>query len=143
MRTVWKVGSRWSDWGDPNTRIADSVFQRYSIAFANTHAVLDTRPGHLVALADGYTIVAIGEILSPAKPIEELNIVLEEPDRKKFFNDVSVPFEANDNNSNVCGCIVRYHWLKKEDQFTYSKAGRFFHATGIEARVNEIFDKIR
>ena len=143
MRTVWKVGSRWSDWGDPNTRIADSVFQRYNIAFANTHALLDTRPGHLIALDDGYTIVAIGEILSPAKPIEELGIIMTDADRKKFFNEVPVPFEANDNESNICGCIVRYHWLREQDQFSYCKAGRFFHASGIEAQVNALFEKIK
>lgn len=143
MRKVWKVGSRWSDWGDPNARIANSVFQRYNIAFSNTHAVLDTRPGHLIALADGYTIVAIGEILSPAKPIEELGIIFEESDREKFFNDVPVQFEANDNDSNICGCIVRYHWLGEDDRFSYCKAGRFFHASGIEKQVNDIFERIK
>ena len=42
-RTVWKFGSRWSDEGDPGTQIADSVFKKYNIAFANTNAVLDIK----------------------------------------------------------------------------------------------------
>ena len=142
MRKVWKIGSRWSEWGDPNTKITNSIFYRYNIVFANTHAVLDTRPGHLIALADGYTIVAIGEILSPAQQIEKLGIVFKDDDRIKFFNDATIPFEANDNDSNVCGCIVRFHWLNEKDRFAYNKAGRFFHASSIEAQVNDLFDKL-
>ncbi len=130
-RTVWKFGSRWSDWGDPNSKIADSVFSRYNIAFANTHAVLDARPGDLIALADGYQIVAIGEILSLPQEVEHIDIVVSNEDRKKYFDD-----------GNVCGCIIRYHWLKAEQQFFYSKAGRFFHASGIEDQVNKLFGKL-
>ena len=142
MKTVWKVGCRWSDWGDPNTEIADSVFFRYGIAFANTHAVLDARAGHLIALANGYTIVAIGEIIGTPQRIEKLNIVLSKEDRIKFFNDDPVQYEANDDGSNVCGCHVQYYILDEKDRFQYNKAGRFFHATGIEQRVNDLFDKL-
>ena len=34
-KKVWKFGSRWSDEGDPKTRIADSIFKKYNIAFVS------------------------------------------------------------------------------------------------------------
>ncbi len=132
-KRVWKFGSRWSDWGDPDTKIADSVFYRYNVAFANTHAVLDARPGDLIALADGYTIVAIGEIVSPSKEIEHMGIAFSKDEQKKYFND---------DDSKVCGCIVKYYWLNKEQQFSYSKMGQFFHASKIERHVNDLFEKL-
>jgi len=142
-KTVWKVGCRWSDYGNPDTTIADSVFFKKCVAFANTHAMLDARAGHLIALADGYNVIAIGEIVSAPKRIEELGIIFtDEAERKQFFNDEMLPYEANDNASNVCGCIVHYYRLEKNECFQYCKRGRFFHATGIEKHVNELFDKI-
>ena len=143
MKTVWKIGCRWSDRGNPNTEIAESVFFKKGIAFANTHAVLDARAGHLIALADGNTIIAIGEISETPKRIEDLGIAFEViKERERFRNDYLAPLEANDNQSNICGFFVQYFILDEKDRFQYNKAGRFFHATGIEQRVNDLFDKL-
>ena len=142
MKTVWKFGCRWSDSGDPNTAIADSIFLKKGIAFANTHAVLDARAGHLIALANGHIIVAIGIITSIPKRIEDLGIAFEDKEeRERFKNDPLLPLEANDNQSNICGCHVQYYILDEKDRFEYKKTGRFFHATGIEQRVNDLFDQ--
>ena len=141
-RKVWKFGCRWSDNGDPNTAIANSLFFKKSIAFANTHTVLDTRAGQLIALANGYTVVAIGEIVGAPQRLEKLNIVLSAEDRIKYFNDEPDQYGEDDDTSNVCGCYVRYYILDEKDRFQYKKIGRFFHATGIEERINELFDKL-
>ena len=130
-KKVWKFGSRWSDEGDPKTRIADSIFKKYNIAFANTNAVLDIVEKDLVAIGDGHNIIAIGEVTSPPCQINQFGIACAESDIKYFLGA-----------GNVCGCTVRYFWLDKKDQFVYVKAGRFFHATNIEEQVNQLFNKL-
>ena len=130
-RKVWKFGSRWSEEGDPATQIADSVFKKYNIAFANTNAVLDIKENDLVAIGDGHNIIAIGEVISSPCPINQFGIACAASDIKCYL-------EAG----NVCGCTVRYFWLDKKDQFSYGKAGRFFHASNIEETVNTLFNKL-
>lgn len=129
-RKVWKFGSRWSDNGTYDSCIADTVFYRYNIAFAYTHAVLDANAGDLIALANGWTIVAIGEILSKPDEIKNLSIKPTSQDQKNYFDD-----------ENVCGCIVHYHWLSNEDRFEYCRTGRFCHAPLIADHVNFLFNK--
>lgn len=128
-RTVWKFGARWSEEGSPKSLIVDNVFRRYNIVFADTHGVLDMRPGDLVALANGHTVIAIAEALSNPKEISQLGIVPSEEDKKEFFDA-----------ENVCGCVVRYFWLSESEQFQYKKAGRFFQASQIKNKVNVLFD---
>jgi len=136
---VWKVGSRWSECGAPEATIAD-IFKRYNVAFAYTDAFLETKPGDLLAVGDGENIIAIGIILSPAKSMNQLDIVISEKDKKR------IDFE----DDNVCGCIVRYHWFEdysRLDDKTLIKRmsnlkyimGRFCHAPAIRDEVNEIF----
>lgn len=129
---VWKFGSRWSDNGDPGTSIADRVFKRYNVAFAYTHAVLDARAHDLFALSNGYTVIAVGEILSEPAEIRNLSITPSEADKHDFFND-----------SNVCGCIVRYCWLPPEARFTYKRIGMFCHAPAIADKVEQLYRQYR
>ena len=130
MRKVWKFGCRWSEDGDPETKIADSIFKKYNVAFANTNAVLDVTPGDLVAIGDGHNIIAIGEVVSPPGQINQFGISFADAETKDYLDA-----------GNVCGCKVRYFWLESA-KFAYGKSGRFFHATGIEEHVNELFNKI-
>lgn len=132
-RKVWKFGCRWDDTGIPQASIADSVFKRYNIVFAYTHAVLDMQKGDLIVLADGNTIIALGEALTPPAEISKLNIqAVSLNDQEKYFNRV-----------NVIGCSVNYYWLDADQQFEYSKQGRFIHAVQIESHVNELFRKMQ
>lgn len=129
-KRVWKFGSRWSENGTYDSCIADTVFNRYNIAFSYTHAVLDANAGDLIALANGWTIVAIGEILSQPDEIKNLSIKPTPQDQKNYFDD-----------ENVCGCIVHYHWLSPADRFEYCRRGKFCHAPQIADRVNSLFKK--
>lgn len=142
MSTVWKVGSRWSDWGDPKESILD-VFKSYNVVFTYTKQILDANPEDLVALADGYTIISIGKIISYPQKIKAMDIVFSEEDKKKSFYD-----------DTVCGCRVKfycwldrktnlYYWLNRKmttGPITYSKRGQFCHAVAIEAEINDLFN---
>ena len=129
MSTVWKIGSRWSEWGDPKTKIF-SIFEQYNIAFAYTNAVLDVHPRDLIAVADGVDIIAIGEVLSPPCKMLEMNIAFSEEHRGYF-------------DENVCGFFVHYHWLSEDQRFEYKKRCRFCHATSIEEKVNKMYDEMK
>ena len=139
MRDVWKVGSRWSENGAQESTIAD-IFERYNVVFSYTEAFLDTRPGDLVAIADGERVIAVGIILSPAMSVNQLNIAFSDEDKERVdFSD-----------RNVRGCIVRYHWfkdyswlpdntLKKSLRDFSCTRKRFFHAWAIEKPANDVF----
>ena len=48
LKRVWKFGCRWDEIGAPQASIADSMFKKYGVAFAYSHAVLDMRQGDLI-----------------------------------------------------------------------------------------------
>ena len=132
LKRVWKFGCRWDETGTPQASIADSMFKKYGVAFAYSHAVLDMRQGDLIVLAEGNTIIAIGEALTPPAEISKLYVPHSESDDvwKEFSDSV-----------NIFGCKVKYYWLPVDKQFSYAKRGRFFHAKQIEQKVNDLFEK--
>ena len=143
MSRVWKVGSRWSECGDPRTSVVD-VFKHYNVVFTYTKQTLDVAPDDLVALADGYDIIALGKIISNPLKIKEMDIAFSEEDKKKPFYDDA-----------VCGCRVQflcwldrktnlYYWSNHETAqgpIKYKKRGQFCHAPAIEKDVNLLFKK--
>ena len=130
LKRVWKFGCRWDETGTPQASIADSMFKKYGVAFAYSHAVLDMRQGDLIVLAEGNTIIAIGEALTPPAEISKLYVPHADDEWKKFSDSV-----------NIFGCKVKYYWLPVDKQFSYAKRGRFFHAKQIEQKVNDLFEE--
>ena len=72
MANVWKIGTRWSDWGDPSASVL-SIMRRNNVAFVwlNEHDkskfLNNVKKGDFIALADGYQIVAWID-RNPARP---------------------------------------------------------------------------
>ena len=73
--TVWKVGCRWSDNGNENSKII-SVFRRNGVVFIgeqkHIHIFEKIRNGDLIAIADGYTVVSVAKATCDATPLKEL-----------------------------------------------------------------------
>ena len=69
MSNVWKLGTRWSDWGDSSASVL-SIMRRNNIAFVwldeglRNKFLTQVSKGDYIALADGYQIVAIGKAIS-------------------------------------------------------------------------------
>ena len=78
MANVWKVGSRWSDNGSKESSII-SIFRRNNVVFVGQEdrriAFRDSvKQGDYIAIADGYTIVAVGKAISNPICITKLDI---------------------------------------------------------------------
>lgn len=62
MASVWKIGTRWSDWGDSSASVL-SIMRRNNMTFvwldkADKNRFLNNvRKGDYIALADGHQIV--------------------------------------------------------------------------------------
>ena len=81
---VWKVGSRWSESGVPESSIID-IFRKYQLVFAGTDPEgikARVRVGDLVAVSDGLTIVAVGKVVGEPRTISEFS--LEEIDEERI-----------------------------------------------------------
>lgn len=74
---VWKVGSRWSEHGCPNSSILD-VFRRNRIVFVGSGQHLFERilEGDIVAISDGVMVVALGRVASPPRRLSEFPLEL-------------------------------------------------------------------
>ena len=73
---IWKIATRWSDKGDPNSSIID-IFRKYNILFAGReqdYIKRSVKPNDIIAISDGFTIVSIGKILDSPKKIT--NVVI-------------------------------------------------------------------
>ena len=129
-RDVWKFGSRWSEDGDPATRIADSIFKKYNVAFAASDDVMKVKKGDLIEIGDSDTVIAIGEALSDGESINQFGLA--------FVNEKMKEYLVPDA---VYGCTVHYYWLSDDEKFT-CKTGRFHSETLMKEHVNKLFDNL-
>lgn len=90
MKNVWKIGTRWSDWGDSSASIL-SIMRRNNTAFVwleekdKAKFLKDVTKGDYIALADGYQIVAIGKTTSDAGYLKDFkNFQVSEHDFSGF-----------------------------------------------------------
>lgn len=104
---VWKVGSRWSEHGCPNSSVLD-VFRRNRIVFVGRGQHLFERimEGDLIAISDGVTVVALGKVTSPPRRLSEFPLELTHAEREwiGFADD-------------VLACRVDYQDLDPGDHF--------------------------
>lgn len=89
MANVWKVGSRWSDNGSKESSII-SIFRRNNVVFVGQwEKRIDFRDsvkqGDYIAIADGYTIVAVAKAISNPTCITKLDIRVT-PEEAKWFD---------------------------------------------------------
>jgi len=130
MKTVWKIGSRWSDNGRCGTSIFEKVFLPYGVVFAYKDCTA-IKEGDLIAIADGYDIIAIAKAETPGVRMGRL-------DRDKYGDLYAKYF----SDAHVFGCKVQMRILDESDGFEYKKMGMFFKA-GVEvsSRINKLANK--
>ena len=131
MRTVWKIGSRWDDYGRPGTSIFEEVFVPAGFVFAYTKRCECIREGDLIAIADGYQVVAIAEALTPGCSLVKYDSSKLPPVTHDYFSD-----------PNCFGCKVRIFQLDENDTFLYKKMSMFCQAVSIADRVRDVYEKM-
>ena len=131
MRNVWKIGSRWDEYGRQGTSIFEKVFVPTGFVFAYTENCSNIREGDLIAIADGYDVVAIAEALTPGSSLVKFDSSKLPAVAKEYFSD-----------SNCYGCKVRIFPLDEADGIIYKKMGKFFQALGIADEVRSLFTKL-
>ena len=119
-QNVWKVGSRWSHTGTVESSIID-LFRRNNIVFTNrnTHLFERIKEGDLIAVSDGFKIIALGLATSSPKPITQFTIQISSKESEIFSPDDS-----------TWGCKISFIDLKEQDYFTYKKRGAFHGIPG-------------
>jgi len=107
----WKVGSRWHANGDKKNNVLD-VFLQNSLVFVkerNTYGrfLREVRIGDVIAIADGFKIVASGIVVSTPSYLRQFSLSL--PARTNDFFDyneerdetVAVKIKIKDVNKNL------------------------------------------
>ena len=127
MRTVWKIGSRWDEYGRRGTCIFEKVFVPTGFVFAYTEDCANIRESDLIAIADGYQIVAIAEALTPGCSLTKFDSSKLPAVAEEYFSD-----------PNCFGCKARIFQLDENETFQYKKMGMFFQASSIADKIREI-----
>lgn len=125
MANVWKIGTRWSDWGNSAASVL-SIMRRNNVAFvwldegARDRFIKDVRKGDYIALADGYQIVAIGKATGAPAYLRDLkNFQVSEQDYADF--------SLEDGWDNIVAVKINIVDIDEEDKsdFYFQKQARF------------------
>jgi hypothetical protein len=130
---VWKVGSRWSDHGTPDSSII-SIFRRNGVVFVGTNLekFRQVKKGDYIAIADGYSVVAVAKALgNPTSLINlKINAVGYESDR----------FDYEECKSWVEGVRVKIVDLNDKQKLLYKKRRAFCPANQIWNEVIDLYE---
>ena len=126
---VWKFGCRWNESGLPDADTKE-VFRLCNVAFAVSDHVLEIREGDLIAVADGFRVIAIGLAMSLPSSLSDFKWSAREHALLDDYMD-----------DEPTACRVKYYWLDESEQFTYEKQGRFCRANEIRLQANELFER--
>jgi len=129
---IWKVATRWSEKGNPNTSILD-VFRKYSILFVGRQqdkVKLCVKPNDIIAISDGIKIVSVAKVLSNPKPLTDFKLESTDIESERF-----------DYEDWVIGFKVNIFDLKEEDCFDYCQ-GTFHEVHGeYKKNIINLFEK--
>ena len=143
MANVWKIGTRWSEWGDSSASVL-SIMRRNNLAFvwldkADRSKFLDekkgVKKGDYIALADGYQIVAIGKATGNADYLRNF---------KNFYvssNDYE-NFSLDDGWNEIVAVKINIVDIEDNDKtdFWYQKQSRFCHLNQLWNEVIKYYD---
>lgn len=136
MANVWKVGSRWSDYGTPDSSII-SIFRRNNIVFVGQEEARESflkkvKQGDYFAIADGYNVVAVAKAIDEPTLLKNLKVVTVgyESDRFDYENDKDW----------VVGVRVKIVDLAEKDRIWYKKIGTFCSANQIWEKVIDLYE---
>lgn len=137
MANVWKIGSRWSEYGSRKSSII-SIFRRNSVVFIGSSDsekfYREVKEGDYVAIADGEWIPSVARVVSNPFPLNDIKDNLRlRSEEKKVFNP------ADDFSGCYCA-RVKIVDLPEDSRFTY-KWGAFFSANSIHEKVIELYEE--
>ena len=112
---VWKIGSRWSESGTPESSVLD-VFRKYNILFIGTQGERANAVSinDIVAVSDGLKVVSVGRVLETPRPVTEYSFdeedlkTYEESDREFYYPSTT-------------GFRVKLFDLEEYDIFQYTR----------------------
>ena len=135
MANVWKIGSRWSDYGTPDSSII-SIFRRNNIVFvgaggARSRFLEEVKRGDYFAIADGYDVVAVAKAIDEPKRLNELKI--------NTIGYESERFSYEECKDWVVGVRVKIVDLKDDQRIWYEKRGTFCLANQISEKIVELY----
>ena len=140
MANVWKIGTRWSDWGDSSASVL-SIMRRNNLAFVwldgsdKSRFLNSVKKGDYIALADGYQIVAIGKATGDADYLRNF---------KNFHvssNDYD-SFSLEDGWDEIVAVKINIVDIEDDDKsdFWYKKQIRFCSLNQLWNEVKEYYD---
>lgn len=136
--TVWKVGCRWSENGNADSKII-SVFRRNGVIFVGNKKdpFSQIKKDDLIAIADGYTIISIAKATCrEAKPLKELNVKIRIRKNERNIIDEEWAYE------NAIGITAKIFDLPPSDILQYKKRGSCFRASDqIANKIEELYNK--
>lgn len=133
----WKIGTRWSKNGLPNTSIL-SLMRRNNIAFVwlegkKKEKFLNcVKENDYIALSDGFQIVAIGKVIGEPKLLKEFsNFVITNKDKTEI-----------DIDSNIVGVRISLVDISEEDAecFKYKNRTRFCQLNKENLKIKSYYD---
>ena len=140
MANVWKIGTRWSDWGDSSASVL-SIMRRNNLAFVwlnesdKRKFLENVRKDDYIALADGYQIVAIGKATRKADYLHNF---------KNFYvssNDYD-NFSLAEGWNDIVAVKINIVDIENDDKadFWYQKQTRFCSLNQLRDEVKEYYD---
>ena len=129
MSRIWKVGSRWDDYGSTEAKII-SIFRRSGVVFVgskNAERFRDeVKKDDYIAIADGFKIMSVAKVISETMSLNDMikdNLI-------KMRGDE--PFNLNWDYTGCYGVRVKIVDLPENKIFEYKKMGAFFEANSIK-----------
>ncbi len=134
MGNVWKIGSRWSEYGTQDSSIL-SVFRRNNIVFvgeanATQRFLNEVAKNDYFAIADGYSVVAVAKVLDSPKYLKDFKL-----DITDYESDV---FDYEDCKDWAVG--VRVKIIDLEEPIWYENRGAFSAANQIWETVIDLYE---
>lgn len=129
---IWKIGSRWSNDGNPDSSVVD-IFRKYNIVFAGRETAYikrDVKSGDFLAVTDGITVVSVGIVIGTPKPITEFE-----------FEEIDIASDRFEYEDSVIAFKVILFDLEEWDRFDY-RQGTFNKMHGKhEGKIKELVGK--
>ena len=143
MANVWKIGTRWDEWGAPSASVL-SIMRRNNLAFvwldeANRSKFLDksygVKKGDYIALADGYQIVAIGKATGDADYLRNFKSFYKSSYDYEYFS-------LDDGLNEIVAVKINIVDIEEDDKakFWYQKRSRFCSLDQLWNEVIEYYD---
>ena len=129
MSRIWKVGSRWDDYGSTEAKII-SIFRRSGVVFVGSKNAKrfrnEVKKDDYIAIADGFKIMSVAKVISETMSLNDMikdNLIKVRGDE---------PFNLNWDYTGCYGARVKIVDLPENKIFEYKKMGAFFEANSIK-----------